>query len=136
MSWEDLRSGSVIRYSYLWVRQYKAGETEGRKARPSAVGFRITREGGDLLLLFPITTSPPAGGRWTVEVPEMEKHRAGLDADIRQWILLDEANVDVIGNSYYMQPEATLGEFSRAFFGPLMQQVIKRMGEIEKVPRR
>lgn len=88
------------------------------------------------MLLFPITTSPPQAGKWAVEVPEMEKHRAGLDTDIRQWIVLDEANADVVGGSYYLEPEPPIGEFSRAFFAPLMQQVIERMAEIEKVSRR
>lgn len=136
MTWESLRSGSVIRYPYLWARQHKGGETEGRKARPSAVGLRISRPKGDVLLLFPITTSPPQVGKWVIEVPEMEKHRAGLDTDIRQWIVLDEANADVVGSSYYLEPEPPMGEFSRAFFGPLIQQVIERMAEIEKIPRR
>lgn len=66
----------------------------------------------------------------------MERHRAGLDADVRQWIVLDEANADVVGSSYYLEPEPPTGEFSRAFFGPLMQQVIERMIEIDKIPRR
>jgi len=136
MTWEGLRSGSVIRYPYLWARQHKVGETEGRKVRPAAVGLRISRPKGDILLLFPITTSPPQVGKWAVEVPEMERRRAGLDTDIRQWIVLDEANADVVGGSFYLEPEPPTGEFSRAFFGPLMQQVIERMTEIEKIPRR
>lgn len=136
MSWESLRSGSVIRYPYLWARQHKAGEIEGRKMRPSAVGFRISRPNGGLLLLFPITTSPPLDGTWAVEVPEMEKHRAGLDTDARQWIMLDEVNIDSIGGSYYLEPEPPIGEFSKAFFVPLMRQVVERMAEIEKISRR
>lgn len=136
MSWENLRSGSVIRYPYLWARQRRDGETEGRKNRPTAVGFRLSRPSGDMLLLFAITTSAPHEGRWTAEVPEMEKHRAGLDPGIRQWIVLDETNVDVIGASYYLKPEPPIGAFSRAFFAPLMQQVIERMDEIEKISRR
>lgn len=136
MSWESLRSGSVIRYPYLWARQYRASETEGRKSRPVAVGFRVSRSSGDLILLFPITTSPQQEGRWVVEVPEIERRRAGLDPDILQWIVLDETNADVIGSSYYLEPDPPIGEFSRAFFSPLMQKVVERMAQIEKVPRR
>lgn len=46
-----LLAGAVIRYPYLWVRQAQAGEAEGRKARPTVVGFRVSRRTGDLLLL-------------------------------------------------------------------------------------
>ncbi len=31
MSFEDIQTASGIRYPYLWVREAKRGETEGRK---------------------------------------------------------------------------------------------------------
>lgn len=43
MSRDELRTGCVIRFPYLWVRESERGETEGRKSRPVAVGVRITR---------------------------------------------------------------------------------------------
>ena len=80
MSFDALRTGCVIRYPYLWVREAERGETEGRKPRPVAVGVRITRPNGeDVLVLFPITSQPPSAGRFAFEIPEMEKRRAGLD---------------------------------------------------------
>ncbi len=136
MTGKGIIAGAVIRYPYLWARQAQDGETEGRKSRPTAVGFRLTRAGGDLLLLFPITTSPPSPGRRFLEIPETEKHRASLDADRRHWIILDETNVDTINDSYHLEPDSVVGYFSRAFFGPLMRQVAARLAEIEKVSRR
>jgi len=60
MSFDDLRTGSVIRFPYLWVRQAARGETEGRRPRPVAVGVRIPKpEGKDVLVLFPITSQEP-----------------------------------------------------------------------------
>jgi hypothetical protein len=47
-------------------------------------------------------------------VPVIEKRRAGLDADVRLWIILDEFNEDVIGESFYLEPEPPLGQLSRA----------------------
>lgn len=136
MSGRPIVPGVVLRYPYLWGRQAQSGETEGRKSRPTAVGFRLVRPGGDLLLLFPITTSQPSSDRRSVEVPETEKHRAGLEADRRQWIVLDETNVDGINNSFYVEPDAVVGYFSRAFFVPLMRQVAARIADIEKISRR
>lgn len=136
MSYDRILSGSVIIYPYLWGRQSEAGETEGRKSRPTAVGIRMAGEKGDLLLLFPITTKAPSEGQWAVEVPQLVKHRAGLDGNLRQWIVLDEANEDVVEKSYYLEPTEPIGRFSKAFFGPLMAEVVRRWREVRRVSRR
>jgi hypothetical protein len=84
VSLDELRSGCVIRFPYLWFREAGRGETEGRKPRPVAVGVRIARpKSNDLLVLFPITSQPPSSDRFATEIPEMEKRRAGLDAGLR-----------------------------------------------------
>jgi hypothetical protein len=127
VSLDELRSGCVIRFPYLWVREAGRGETEGRKPRPVAVGVRIARpKSNDLLVLFPITSQPPSPDRFAVEIPEMEKRRAGLDAGLRLWLILDEYNQDTIGQSFYLEPEPPLGRFSKAFFLPLMKEFIAR----------
>ena len=137
MSRDELRTGCVIRFPYLWVREAERGETEGRKSRPAAVGVRIARRGGDdVLLLFPITSQPPSRDRFAAEIPEMEKRRAGLDAALRLWIILDEYNQDSINESFYLEPELLLGRFSKAFFLPLMRQFIARRAGTRGVNRR
>ena len=87
------------------MREAHQGETEGRKDRPVAVGVRVPRADGDLLLLFPITTKEPEATRFASEIPLIEKRRAGLDPSLRLWIVLDEYNTDVVGQSYYLEPE-------------------------------
>lgn len=137
MSWEALRTGCVIRFPYLWVREAARGETAGRKPRPVAVGVRIARpKGEDVVVLFPITSQPPSPDRFAAEIPETEKRRAGLDATLRLWIILDEYNQDVIGQSFYLEPEPPLGRFSKAFFLPLMKEFIARRAVIRGVNRR
>lgn len=136
MNRDELRTGCVIRFPYLWVREAERGETEGRKPRPVAVGVRIARlRGEDLLVLFPITSQPPSSNRFAIEIPEMEKRRAGLDASLRLWIILDEYNQDVIGQSFYLKPEPPLGHFSKAFFLPLMKEFITRRASARGVNR-
>jgi hypothetical protein len=51
-----------------------------------------------------------------VKIPEMEKRRGGLDPTLRLWIILDEYNQDIIGQSFYLEPGPPLGRFSKAFF--------------------
>ena len=136
MSFDQIRTGSVIRFPYLWAREAVRGETEGRKRRPVAVGVRIPKAGGeDVLILFPITSQAPGRERFAAEVPEIEKRRAGLDIDLRPWIILDEYNQDVVGRSFYLEPEPPLGQFSEAFFLPLMRAFIARRSKARAVSR-
>ena len=136
MGFEEIQTGAVISYPFLWFQQAAAGETEGRKPRPTAVALRLPRNEGDALVLLPITTQPPAKGRKAVEVPETEKQRAGLDMALRCWIMLDEFNTDVIGKSYYLDPVPPLGLFSRAFFAPVARLFVANIKVARKVDRR
>ena len=90
----------------------------------------------DVLILFPITSQPPAQDRFAVEIPEMEKRRASLDVRVRLWMTLDEYNQDIIGQSFYLEPELPLGRFSKAFFLPLMKEFIARRASTRGVNRR
>ncbi|CAI9418682.1 hypothetical protein ANOBCDAF_04335 [Pleomorphomonas sp. T1.2MG-36] len=135
MSFEQLQTGVVLRYAYLWARQAKAGETEGRKDRPVAVGVRLARKSGDLILFFPITSKEPEASRFAAEIPPIEKRRAGLDADMRLWLILDEYNTDIIGQSFYLEPAPPLGSFSKAFFLPLLRAFVARRKMTTEVNR-
>jgi len=135
VSFDDIVAASVIRYPYLWTREADQSETEGCKLRPAAIAIRLAREDGDLLLLLPITSKEPDRSRFAVEIPQMEKHRAGLDADIRLWIVLDEYNRDIVGQSCYLEPEPPLGRFSRAFFLPLLKEFLARRAKSRSVNR-
>lgn len=136
MSFEALRTGAVVRYPYLWAREAAQGETEGRKFRPTAVGVRIPKpKGEDVLVLFPITSQQPAKDRFAAEIPDTEKRRAGLEGALRLWIVLDEYNQDVVGRSFYLEPEPPLGYFSKAFFLPLLKEFVRRKARTRAVQR-
>ncbi len=135
MSYEDIQTASVIRYPYLWAREAEHGETEGRKNRPVAVGVRLPRPDGDLVLFFPITTKQPEASRFAAEIPAMEKRRAGLNGDLRLWIILDQYNTDIIGQSFYLEPDPPIGRFSKAFFLPLVREFIARRKSLKGVSR-
>ena len=135
MSYDSLQTACVIRYPYLWNREAKHGETEGRKERPVAVGVRLPRLDGDVVIFFPITSKQPEASRFAEEIPAIEKRRAGLDPDLRLWIILDEFNSDMIGRSFYLEPEPPIGHFSKAFFLPLLRRFIagrKKFVEINR----
>lgn len=136
MSFEALVTGAVFRYPYLWKQQADRGETEGRKDRPVAVAFRIGRiDDLETIVVIPITSKVPEAGRSSAEIPEVEKRRAGLDPDMRLWIILDEANMDVLGRSYYLAEQKPLGEFSKSYFLPIVREFAKNFRSVMKVDR-
>jgi hypothetical protein len=87
------------------------------------------------VLVFPITTKQPGTARFAIEIPAIEKRRAGLDVDLRLWIILDEFNSDVIGRSFYLEPEPPIGRFSKAFFLPILREFIARRKTLTEVNR-
>lgn len=84
--------GLVIRYSYLWSHEAKAGHEEGSKERPCAVLLTTTtRAGAKVVTVLPVTHTPPSDERLAVEIPQATKVRLGLDDD-RSWVVLTELN--------------------------------------------
>lgn len=134
-AFEDIQTACVVRYPYLWAREAGKGETEGRKHRPVAVGVRMPRPDGDMILFFPVTSKQPSRDRFAAEIPDTEKRRAGLDTDLRLWIILDEFNSDIVGQSFYLEPEPPVGRFSKAFFLPLLRGFIARRKSVAEVNR-
>lgn len=110
--------GQVIAYPYLWAWQQERGETEGRKMRPTCVviAVRSANDGLTHLALLAITTQPPQRGRVALDIPDIERRRAGLGDFMRCWIVVDEYNYDVAERSWYIEPgNHVLGRFSKAF---------------------
>jgi len=138
LSFDDIKTGSVFDYPYLWVREAANKETEGRKPRRVAVGVRIPAKaegGNDRVILFPITSKDP-GDILAVEIPETERRRGGLDHDMRLWIILTEYNEDQIGASYYIDPAATVAAFGKAFFDNVLKLAVANLPNAKGVNRR
>lgn len=85
--------GLVISYAYLWHYEHQAGREEGQKDRPSVIVLAVEREAGDatVVMVLPITHSPPADPASAVEIPLPVKRHLGLDTD-RSWIVVAEGN--------------------------------------------
>jgi hypothetical protein len=82
----------VVRYSFLWSSEARAGETEGRKDRPCVVITAVLREadGRFRVRVLPITHAPTEAAR-SVAIPQRVKRHLGLDTEA-SWIVLDEVN--------------------------------------------
>ncbi len=112
----EIRLGDVWRFPYLWKREERAGDTEGRKDRPVVLVLLIENSKGQQeAMLVPVTSQPQTGNPFAVEVPDIEKKRAGLDLRMDLWVVTDEHNIDTPRQSYYFEPSGRMGAFSPAF---------------------
>jgi hypothetical protein len=84
--------GMVVRYSFLWSSEARAGETEGHKDRPCVIVTAIRRaaDGRLRVRVLPIAHVPSEEAR-SIAIPAKVKRHLGLDADA-SWIVLDEVN--------------------------------------------
>jgi hypothetical protein len=88
----DPQLGLVISYAYLWRREYRTGQSEGRKDRPCVIVLAVDRgPAGTMVTVVPVTHSPPRDLSLAVELPPAVKRHLGLD-DERSWVMLDEGN--------------------------------------------
>ena len=93
MSLPKPEPGLVIRYSYLWLREYREGREEGAKDRPCAIILASRDWNGETqALVVPVTHSPPESSVAALELPHAVKKHLGLDAE-RSWVVLSESNL-------------------------------------------
>jgi len=85
--------GLVISYAYLWHFEDAKGLEEGRKNRPSVIVLTVEREADNttVVIVLPITHSPPSDPTSAIEIPAPVKRHLGLD-DLRSWIMVSEGN--------------------------------------------
>ena len=130
--------GQVIAYPYLWAWQQERGETEGRKLRPTCVVVAVkgANDGLTHLALLAITTQPPQHGRVALDIPDIERRRAGLSDLKRCWIVVDEYNYDIAERSWYFEPgSGVLGRFSKAFVSKIATAFAKARESGRRVDR-
>jgi hypothetical protein len=84
--------GLVIGYAYLWRDQQMRGWEHGIKDRPCVVVLAVRQEEGErVVMVAPITHTPPLYAQDAIELPAATKRRLGLD-DERSWIVATELN--------------------------------------------
>lgn len=102
------KSGDIVfDYSYLWLRQKRAGESEGRKPRPVCVAIAVKSASGEThLALLPISSQSPQRGQHAIKLSKSEMQRVGLADGKDAWIFVSEYNYDVVEHSFYLKPKA------------------------------
>jgi hypothetical protein len=118
------KSGDIVDdYPYLWLRQKRSGETEGRKPRPVCVAIAVKSDNGEThLALLPISSQSPQRGQNAIKLTKSEIQRIGL-VDIKEaWIYVGEYNYDVVGHSFYLKPKM---ERAKSLSHVFMRQVLQ-----------
>lgn len=132
------QKGDVWQYEYLWHREHEAGKENARKSRPTAlVTTYVGKDGRTNLFWIPITTKEPAKDRLALEVPQIERKRAGLASDLRLWVIADEYNHEFLETSFYIDPNGYQGAFSAAFTEKALDLLIDagKQGQLSMVKR-
>ena len=120
MGYDDIQTGSLIDYQFLWKRESLRGEEEGRKSRPCAVVLRLKNS----FSIMPVTTKRPDSNTLAIPFPEIEARRLGMAGDIERWVIIEEINSDEIP-SYVMEPDALIGQLSKGFARQLVEAFLK-----------
>jgi len=82
----------VISYAYLWRREHKQGRDTGVKTRPTVIVLTTwDTEGETIVIVAPVTHSPPSKPEDGIEIPVATKARLGIDNE-RSWVIVSEVN--------------------------------------------
>lgn len=135
MRFADLTRGSVIRFPFVWSREAAKGETEGRKSRETVIVSRFVFERKDHIALLPITASEPTRDQAIYELPETEVRRLARGGKTRLWVVLSEINFDIVGESFYLEPDCKIGEISPPVFAEIWKAFVDALPKAKKVKR-
>ncbi len=126
MTYPAPRPGLVIRYSFLWSHEAKAGATEGRKDRPCAIVVAVPPNAlGEIrVAVVPVTHTRPADPATAIALPAKVQRELGLEIE-PAWICLDAVNV-------FAWPGfdvRTIPGTDRIAYGPLPQPLFEQLRE-------
>jgi hypothetical protein len=113
--------GMVIRYDYVWQRETRVTGKE----RPACLVATLDDDTDpQLVVIVPITHSPPTGVTVGMEIPGDIAKTLGLDA-ARSWIVISEANVDYWPNAGLGAIPNRRGSFVYGYLPPALFEKVR-----------
>ena len=115
MKSDNLKQGDVFYFPYLWKEEAKRGITDS-KERTCCLAFNSSPPTGQrFLIIVPISDRKFAVGTF-IEIPEIERQRAGLNPARPAYVHVDEFNFDPFVGSFIRRAKPkVLGRFSFGF---------------------
>lgn len=83
--------GLVIRYDFLWKEEHLSGQESGLKDRPCSIIIAKLQAESHVVLVCPITHTPPKGVETAIEMPPKVARYLGLDHD-QMWVKTHQVN--------------------------------------------
>ena len=118
------RPGLVVRYDYLWAREAAAGRDQGKERPACLVAATDADVRPRVVVLLPITHSPPTGDTIGIEIPARIRVALGLD-DAPSWVIVSEHNVDEWPNGGLAPLPGRSSVFSYGFIPPGLFAAVK-----------
>lgn len=138
MTSDTPQSGTVFYYPYLWGYEEDEG-VENPKDRTSCLVMRATGQGGAVFLVIAaISDQPSSEAMSSLEVPETEIRRAGLNPGRKAFVHVHECNIDPIGLSWNFNAKAPqLGRLGKSFTERIVASIAHnlRTGALRKIDR-
>jgi uncharacterized protein YifN (PemK superfamily) len=134
--------GLVISYAYLWHDEYSSGLEEGLKARPAVIVLTVDRESDEatIVVVLPITHTPPSDKGMAVELPLSVKQHLKLDEQ-RSWIVVTEGN-EFVWRGYDLRKRPRSNRCDYGFLPPKLFDAVReaflawhRGRKVRKAPR-
>jgi hypothetical protein len=119
----------VFAYPYQWNDER---HIENPKNRTTCLAIRRKAsviKGSAIVHLFLLGISDrPRPHQTAIEIPPMEKRRAGLQVDRPAYVVISEYNYDVLPHSWHYEPDsADHGTFSLAFTDATRRAFLQRI---------
>ena len=116
--------GIVFRYDYLWSREALQGRQQGKDRPTCLVAATDSETNPRLVVLLPITHSPPAAGTVGIEIPAAVKKILGLD-NAPSWVIVSEYNIDTWPNAGLSHVPGKPGIYAYGFMPPKLFRSVK-----------
>lgn len=118
--------GLIISYAYLWDREAQSGQEEGRKDRPCVITLAVERQEDSetLVIVLPVTHTPPENAAAAVEILRAVKQHLGLDDD-RSWVVVTEGD-QFVWPGYDLRKVPNTDRYDYGYLPPrLFEQILK-----------
>ena len=129
---KSFAGGEVVICPHRWASETQEERSiDGAKERPCCLLLRLL---DGTLIFLAISSKPPRADQEALEIPPIERRRAGLGKYPHAWAYISESNRDAdLGLSWYLEPQQPMGAFSQPFLAAVksaFRQSVARGGKI------
>ena len=138
MTNEEKQPGAVFAYPYLWGHEEDEG-LEQSKNRTVCMAVKAMGQGGiSFYVIVAISDQLIDGVTTSIEIPEIEIRRGGLNFGRKAYAHINECNIDPLHLSWNNNPNVRpLGRFGKTFTEKIVNALARnlRAGSLRRIER-